>query len=157
MVNGQRRGNARLHDGIAFHNSPIASAEPWPVERMRHRTYQTNGGTPRQTCIRIECDHVANTRNVHWGASTGRHKCGGRRTAQELVQFVELPSFALPAHPFAVALVPETLAMEEKKAFAAAGGRTIFFVQPSDSVRCNGEQIIVTRAGFALRVQPIGA
>src|ERR1700682_2215224 len=114
MVNGQRRGNARLHDGIAFYNSPIQSAEPWPVERVRHRTDQANGSTPRQACVRIECDHVANTRKVYWRAPTGRHKCGGRRTAQELVQFMQLSSLPLPAPPFVFALVPYTPSMGEK-------------------------------------------
>ena len=69
---------------------------------------------------------------------------------------MQLSSLALPAHPFAVALVPYTLAMEEKKAFAAAGGRTIFLVQPGDPIHCNGQQIVVTRQGFARCVQPIG-
>ncbi len=45
--------------------------------------------------------------------------------------------------------------MEEKKAFAAAGGRTILFVQPSDPVNCNGQQVVVTRQGLTRRVQPI--
>src|SRR3990172_239908 len=156
MVNGQRWGNARLDDGIAFYNAPIASAEPWPIERMRHRADQASGSASRQACVCIERDDVANTRKVNWGAPTDRHKCSTRRTAQELVQLVQLSSLALPAHPFAVAIVPYTLAMEEKKAFAAAGGRTILFVEPSDPINCNGEQIVVTRQGFARRVQPIG-
>ena len=68
---------------------------------------------------------------------------------------MQLSSLALPAHPFAVALVPHTLAMEQKKAFTAAGGGTIFLVQPGDPIHCNGEQIIVARQSFARRVQPI--
>src|SRR5260370_8094183 len=68
---------------------------------------------------------------------------------------MQLPSFALPSHPYAFALVPNTLAMEDEEALAVAGGWTIAFVQARDSVNCNGEQIIVTRQGFARRVQPI--
>src|SRR5258708_20510408 len=68
---------------------------------------------------------------------------------------MQLPSFALPSHPFAFALVPNTLAMEDEEALAVAGGWTIAFVQARDSVNCNGEQIIVTRQGFARRVHPI--
>src|SRR5260370_16795493 len=68
---------------------------------------------------------------------------------------MQLPSFALPAHPYAVALGPNTLAMEDEEARAVAGGWTIAFVQARDSVNCNGDQIIVTRQGFARRVQPI--
>src|SRR5260370_13736333 len=68
---------------------------------------------------------------------------------------MQLPSFALPSHPFAFALVPNTLALEDEEALAVARGRTMAFVQARDSVNCNGEQIIVTRQGFARRVQPI--
>ena len=68
---------------------------------------------------------------------------------------MKLSSLALPSHPFAIALVPHALAMEEKKAFTAAGHRTIFLIQAGDAIRCDGEQIIVTRQSFARRVQPI--
>src|SRR5882672_2505590 len=155
MVDGERWGNARLHDGIAFYDTPIASAESRPIERMRHGTDKANGSTPRQPCVRIECDHVANARNAYGGAATDGNKCSARRTAQELVQFMQLPSLALPAHPFAVTLVPYTLAMEEKKAFATPRGRTILFVQPSDSIHRDGDQVVITRQGLARRVQPI--
>src|SRR5690349_23753690 len=64
---------------------------------------------------------------------------------------MQLPSFALPSHPYAFALVPNTLAMEDEEALAVAGSWTIAFVQACDSVNCNGEQIIVTRQGFARR------
>src|SRR6202035_6182938 len=106
MVDGQRRSNARLHDGIAFHNAPIASAEPWPIKRMRHSADQTGGSTPWQARVCIECNHVTNTREVCWGAPADRHKGGARGTAQELVQLMQFSSLALPAHPFAVALIP---------------------------------------------------
>src|SRR5467141_3174270 len=155
MVNRKRRRNARLDDGVAFHNAPFAIAETWPIERMRHRANQTNGSAPREARVCVERDHVANVRKVYRGTHTGRQKCSARRTAQELVQFVQLSSLALPAHPFAFALVPYTAAMEKKKAFAGAGGGTIFFVQPSDPIHCNGQQSVVTRQAFAWRVQPI--
>src|SRR6266436_9861072 len=155
MVNRKRRRNARLDDGVAFHNAPFAIAETWPIERMRHRANQTNGSAPREARVCVERDHVANVRKVYRGTHTGRQKCSARRTAQELVQFVQLSSLALPAHPFAFALVPYTPAMEKKKAFAGAGGRTIFFVQPSDPIHCNGQKAVVTRQAFAWRVQPI--
>src|ERR1019366_4723945 len=103
MVDGQRRGNSRLHDCIALYNTPFASAEPWPIERMRHRTDETSGSTPRQARVCIERDNVANTRKVYRGAATNRHKCGASRTAQKLVKFVQLSSLAFPAHPLAVA------------------------------------------------------
>src|ERR1019366_7534043 len=103
MVDGQRRGNSRLHDCIALYNAPFASAEPWPIERMRHRTDETSGSTPRQARVCVERDYVANARKVNRGASADRHKCGARRTAQKQVQFVQLSSLAFPAHPFAVA------------------------------------------------------
>ena len=68
---------------------------------------------------------------------------------------MQLSSLALPAHPFAIALVPHALAMEEKKAFPAAGGRTIFLVQPRDAIDRDGQQIVVSRQSFARCIQPI--
>ena len=125
MVGRQRRSDARLDDRVAFHHTAFASAEPRPIERMRHRADQTRGSAPRQARVRIKRDDVANTGKICRDDAANGHKCGARRAAQKLVQFMQLPALALPPHPFAFALVPNTLAMKEEKAFAAAGGWTI--------------------------------
>src|SRR5580700_6607144 len=99
MVSGQRRSYARLHDCVALYNAPFAIAESWPIERVRHRADQSNGSALRQARVRIERDYIANACKVSREVATDRQKCGARRTAQEVVQFMKLSSLAFPAHP----------------------------------------------------------
>src|ERR1700722_3551796 len=52
---GRQRGcDAGLHDGIAVDNSPVASAEYWLIEGMRHRPNQARDRASGHSRIRIE-------------------------------------------------------------------------------------------------------
>src|ERR1700730_12264954 len=102
MVDGERRGDAWLHQSVTFHPPTIASAERGPVDRMRHRADQPGGSPSRQARVCIERDYVTNTREV-WGRLPAEgHKRCACRTAQKLVQFMQFPPLSLPAHPFTV-------------------------------------------------------
>src|SRR5579872_105745 len=103
MLDRQGRSNARLDDCISLNYTPVAGAEPWPIERMRHRANQTGGSTSRQACVCVKRDHIANTSKVCSREAAHIHKSCARRTAQELVQFMKLSALALPAHPLTVA------------------------------------------------------
>ena len=79
----------------------------------------------RQARVGIESDDVADAGNCFRRRAGDGQKCGIGRAAKEPIQFVELSAFALPAHPFAFAFVPEAPAMEQEKAVAASGRGTV--------------------------------
>src|ERR1039458_5255560 len=106
-------GNVRLHDTVAFYDPPDGCAEPGLIERMCHGTDQAARDTSRQTRVRIERNNVPHARRALRWASTDRKKRSVHSAAQKLVQRPELSSLALPSHPFARALVPDTLSVQQ--------------------------------------------
>src|ERR1039457_4943381 len=148
-------GNVRLHDTVAFYDPPDASAEPGLIERMCHGADQAARDTSRQTRVCVERDDVPHTRrSLHW-TSTDRKKRSVDSAAQKLVQLPELSSLALPSHPFALALVPDTLSVQQQEALAAVGSGAMDLVQPRNTVNCDGEQFVIARKALACCVHPV--
>src|SRR5204862_3656965 len=76
--------------------------------------------------------------------------------AQEMVQLVELPALALPAHPLAFRLIPDTSPMQYEEALTGVGSTTVAAVEARHPVdRCREEPIIF-RHGLGGRVAPVG-
>ena len=73
------------------------------------------------------------------------------RAPQQLVEFLELPALALPAHPFLFLRVPLAFAMEQEKALAAAGRRPVALIQFGDGGDGGLQQFIVAGARFRHR------
>ena len=123
---------------------------------MRHRADQTLDGLARQLGVRVEGDDVADVgRDAVPGAVHG-HEAGVGRSAQQAIQLVQLSAFALPAHPHALAGVPEPPAMEEEEAVAAARPRAVTLVEPRDGLARRGEGVLVPRHLLRRRVGPVG-
>src|SRR5271157_4958743 len=111
MVSDQRMRDSRLHNSIAFHDPPGANAEPGLIEGMRHGADQTARYASRHPRVPIKRDDVSDTRrSFYWDSSDGK-KSGVGSAAEQLVQFTQLSSLALPSHPFALALVPNAPSM----------------------------------------------
>ena len=69
---------------------------------------------------------------------------------------MQFSSLALPPHPFALALIPDTPAMEEKEPLTDVGRRAVALVQARHAVNRGGQQFVVTSEAFARPVHPVG-
>ena len=79
--------------------------------------------------------------------------CG---TAQQAIQFMQLPTFALPPDPLLLALVPAAPAVEKEKSLAPIWGGPMASVQSRDALDRRSQQFVVSRHGFLRRVCPVG-
>ena len=68
---------------------------------------------------------------------------------------MQLPSLTFPSHPCALALVPDTPAMEEQEASATAIRGAIAHVQAHDAVHRGGQQLVITGKTFTRCVRPV--
>ena len=69
---------------------------------------------------------------------------------------MKLSTFAFPADPLALALIPSAPAVEKEKSLAPIWGGPMASVQPRDAVNGRGQQFVVSRHGFLRRVCPVG-
>ena len=153
LAAGQGRGHARLEHGVALDDAIRARIEPRMIEGMRHRANQALDGAPRQPCVGVERDDVADSRKA--APAVGR-KVVSSRSAEQAVQLVELPALALPPHPRALALAPEAPAVEQEEPLAAVLGRTVASIQTRHALTRRRQRVLVTRHGLGRRVRPIG-
>ena len=84
------------------------------------------------------------------------HEGGICGTAQQAIQFMELSTFAFPADPLSLALVPAAPAVEKEKSLAPIRGGPMASVQPRDALNRRSQQFVVSRHGFLRRVCPVG-
>src|SRR5664279_1115617 len=148
--------DSRLNNSIALHNSPVACAEPWLIERVRHGADQTAGYASRHPRVRIQCDDIPDSRGSLRRASADRKKRSIHTAAEKLVQLNQLSSLAFPSHPFGLALVPDALSMQQLEARVAVGSGTMYFVQPGNPIHGERQQFVVGGDGLARRVHPVG-
>ena len=69
---------------------------------------------------------------------------------------MKLSTFALPADPIALALIPTAPAVEKEKSLASIGGESVTAVKLRDPVDGRGQQFVVSRHAFLRRVCPVG-
>src|SRR5271166_4749315 len=156
VVGCQRMRDARLHNSVALHDSPLASAEARLIEGVRHGADQTAGYTMLHPRVRIKRDHVSDTcGNSRWTSCEGDERSVGF-AAEKLVQLTQLSPLALPSHPFAFTLVPNAPSMQQQEPLTAIGSRTMYSIEPLDSVNGDGQQFVIVRKRLVLSVQPVG-
>ena len=155
-IGGHRGRDARLQHGVSVDDAARAGVERGPVEGMRHRPDQAAGGVPRQTGIGIERDHVANGGGHDGRAPTRGHERRVVGPPEKPVELVEFPALALPPHPRALPLVPDSSAVEQEKALTAGGRGTVAPVEARDPLGRRGEEPIVVRHRLRGRVGPVG-
>ena len=68
--------------------------------------------------VRVECDHVTD-RLQQCVVRSAHDEARVLRAAKQPVKLFELAAFALPAHPFVLALVPLSFSVKEVKALVA--------------------------------------
>src|SRR5450755_3568615 len=128
MIGCQRMRDSRLNNPIALHNSPVPSAEPRLVEGMRHGPDQTARHASRHPRVRIQRDDIPDTRRCVRRVFADRKERSIHTAPQKMVQLNQLSSLAFPSHPFALALVPDALSMQQQEARVAGGSRAMYFV-----------------------------
>ncbi len=122
---------------------------------MSHGTDEARRGPAGQERVGVEGDHVADPPGHRRHASRDRRECRVARAREQAVELVELPALALPAHPLALARVPEALAVQQEE--TRAGGRrgAVARVETRDAVDGGGEEPIVLRPRLGGRVSPV--
>jgi hypothetical protein len=69
---------------------------------------------------------------------------------------MKLSTFAFPADPIALALIPTAPAVEKEKSLASIRGESMTAVQLRDTVDGRGQQFVVSGHVFVWRVCPVG-
>ena len=69
---------------------------------------------------------------------------------------MKLSTFALPADPIALAVIPTAPTVEKEKSLASIGGESVTAVKLRDPVDGCGQQFVVSRHAFLRRVCPVG-
>ena len=144
-----------MHNSVAIHYPAQLRAEFRPVQRMSHGAYQPAHGAARQTRVGVERDHITNALQRMLVLPGNFHERSFRRATQQMIEFLELPAFALPAHPLIFFRVPLALAMEQEKS-SAAGRRPVALVQIGDGGNGGLQQFIVAARGFGIGIGPVG-
>ena len=90
------------------------------VERMGQDSDQRAGRPARKPRIGVERQNVADGREDRHVADDLR-VARSRRAAEEAVELLDLPPFALPSHVEALFRVPRAGPMEEKEAVVSTG------------------------------------
>src|SRR5512144_2271318 len=127
-----------------------------PIEGMRYSADQSNGRPSWQSRVGVECNHIADGGRNNRCPTTCWHETGVGGAAQQAIQFMKLSTFALPADPLSLAVVPTAPAVEKKKSLAPIGGGAMALVQPCDALNRCRQQFVVSRHGFFRRVGPVG-
>ena len=152
-IRGHRGRDPRLKHAVSVHDAAHARVERRPVEGMGHGADQTVDGASGQMRVGVEGDHVADG-GGHVGPPGEERRVVP--PAQEMVQLVELPALALPTHPLAFRLIPDTSPMQYEEALTGVGSTTVAAVEARHPVdRCREEPIIF-RHGLGGRVAPVG-
>ncbi len=123
---------------------------------MRHCADQPASGPPRQPRVGVQSNDVADA-GRHCRCSTARwQESGVGGTAQQAIQFMKLSTFAFPADPLALAVIPTAPTVEKEKSLASIWGESMTAVQLLDTVDDRGQQFVVSRHIFVRRICPVG-
>ncbi len=87
---------------------------------MRQLADHASHGFSRQACIGVESNDETNV-GWHPGSRREHRRTSCHGATQQLVQFMQLASLALPAHPMLLALAPDAPAMQRIEACAPRG------------------------------------
>ena len=117
-------------------------------DQVTHRAH----GQPR---VGIECHDIAHSRR--WGrrAAPRRQDPGRDRAAQEGIQFLELATLPLPAHPAALGRVPASLAVEDEEPGPSAWSLAVTLIEPVYRRHRRREQFVVAGDVLTGGVEPV--
>jgi hypothetical protein len=147
-IGRERRCNTRLKHGVPLNDSADTRVKPRPIDGMCQGADQSAGGPPRQPRVGIKRDDVPDARRKERCATTRWQKGGVCGTAQQTIQFLQLPPFAFPPDPLPLALVPAAPTVEQEEALATVRGGPVASVQPRDALNRCSKESVVFRHGF---------
>jgi hypothetical protein len=154
----QRRRDARLQHAVAFDDASGNGIEPRMVQRVRHLADQPARRLPRHPGIGVERDDVTNAgrrsgrRGVRRPADTYEARIG--RAAEQPVKLVELAALAFPPDPALLPFVPDSPAMEQKKAVPPRF-RSVGAVQAGDARGGRLQKRVISFNGLVRGVGPV--
>ena len=151
----QQRHDARLHDAVAGDDAAARRVEHRPVQRVRGRADHLRCRVQRQPRVGVERDDVAHVARVVEPAVGAGEERPGLAAQQQRVQLLELAALALPAHPAALACIPETAAVQQVEARSGAARGPIGGIQVLDAVARSCEQRGIVRRLLGGRIGPI--
>src|SRR5690349_24484681 len=97
---------------------------------MRYSADQSNGRPSWQSRVGVEGDHIADGGGTNRCPTTCWHETRIGGAAQQAIQLMKLSTFALPADPLSLAVVPTAPAVAKKKSLAPTGAGAMALVQP---------------------------
>jgi hypothetical protein len=100
-----------LENAVAFGDATQRRVEGRSIEGVRDDADQLLGDVARQARVAVERDAVADLLQ-HGQVADGDDKAGIGGSAQQTIELLDLPPFALPSHPLRLARIPLTLTVE---------------------------------------------
>src|ERR1700678_307407 len=122
---------------------------------MSHRSDQAADRAARKPRVGVERNDVSNIPDRVQVLPGNFQERRARRSAQQVIEFLQLPALALPAHPLPFLLVPLAFAMEEKKTGAASRRGPMALVQSRDGCDRSVKKFVIPGSRFRSRVRPV--
>ena len=155
-IRRHRGRDARLQHRVPVDDPARLGIERRAIERVRHQADETGGGAPGKTRIRVEGDDEPNVGGDGRTPTRDRHERRVARPPKQAVELVKLAALALPPHPLALGRVPHTPAMQQEKAIAAVGRRTVATIQIRDALGRRRHQRRILGHRLGRRVHMVG-
>ena len=114
MRTGQRHANPGLQDAVTMHHALPCRVVHGAVERMSHRADEYRRRIGRKGGVGIERDHVLRRLQPR-GVATDHGEGRRRIAAEEAVELLQLPAFALPAHPHTLFRIPAPRTVQQEE------------------------------------------
>ena len=146
-------GDPRLQDRVALDDPTERVVEARTIERMGHGGRELARRVARQLGVAVQDDHIADAAQAPDVADDRGE--GAELAAQRSVEVLELAALALPAHPHALARVPQPGAMQQKKR-RGPPGREVAGVERQDTLAGAPQQRDVGVHVLAWRVAEVG-
>ncbi len=145
---------------MTAHHALFGIVPAHAVQGVGHLADQAQRRVARQLGVGIQRDDIAHASQdvrllrVVGSAAIQRHEAGVGGAAQQPVEFMELATLALPAHPAVLAGVEPAPSVQQVEAFAARG-RAVPLVQRGDGLLRDADQVGVSVLNFRIRIEAV--
>ena len=148
----QRHTYTGLENPIAAHDATKLRVVVSPVERVGDRTGKHLRCVTWQHCVGIERYHIPHLQKGCGFPDNGEKRIGPV-SPKEPVELPELSTLPLPAHPHALALIPDSTPVKEVEdtSFRAR----ILGVELLNSAHCRSKYPGIVRLGFRVSVSEV--
>ena len=149
----QVKAHARLKHAEPLDDPFALRIEPGPVQRMGERADEPADRVPRHLSVGVEGNHKPCPRQRR-RIGAARRVRGRAVAAKQPVEFRELPTLPLPAHPAVLGRVPHAMAMEEEKERGTIG--RVPLVECLDALERFANQYVVFGLFLGIGVGEVG-